>query len=119
MSDKQVFDARLERAFTMLQTAGLKKSNYAPPMYRLFWKCGLKVPPPQLASFVANTLLMGTFFAVGWGLAMWLLLWWRQGMSLQVMAIVSAGAGLLFGLLMAAYMAVVASRLRLPRWSTI
>ena len=119
MSDKQSFDSRLQRAFAILQAAGVKKSRYAPPMYRLFWKCGLKVPPPQLAGFAINTLLMGAFFTFGWGLSMWLLLWGRQGMHLQAMAIASAGAGLLFGVSMATYMTFVAGKLRLPRWSEI
>ena len=119
MPDNQGFDARLERAFTMLQAVGLPKSLYAPPMYRLFWKFGVRVPPPQLAGFALNTVLMGSFFGVSWGLAMWLLLWWRQGMSMQVMLSTSAGAGLLFGLLMATYTAFVVRKLRLPRWSVI
>ncbi|RYG14824.1 MAG: hypothetical protein EON92_00520 [Burkholderiales bacterium] len=119
MPAKQEFDARLERAFTMLQAAGLTRNHYAPPMYRLFWKCGLRVPPPQLAGFALNIVLMGSFFGVTWGLAMWLLLWWRQGMSMQIMLSTSAGAGFLFCLLMATYTAFVVRKLRLPRWSVI
>lgn len=114
--DRTAFNARLQQALTLLDSKGLGKSTYAPPLFRLLWRLGMQVPPPHMATFAFNSLLMGGFFGVFWGAVMWLLLWGRQGMPLAVGAGVALLAGALFGLTMAWYLRHSAVRRAIPRW---
>ncbi|KAF1718840.1 DUF6404 family protein [Pseudoxanthomonas wuyuanensis] len=113
--ERKRFDTRLRQALALLETKGLGRSNYAPPLFRLLWKFGATVPP-QMASFAFNGLLMGGFFGVFWGLLMWLLLWGGQGLPLAIGAMVAAFAGALFGLSMAWYMRHSARKRAIPKW---
>ena len=110
------FDARLQEALAFLDGKGLRKSTYAPPLFRLLWKLGAKVPPPHMAGFAFNSLLMGGFFGVFWSLLMWLMLWGRQGMPLVIVAIAALLSGALFGLTMAWYLRYSARKRAIPRW---
>ena len=62
---------------------------------------------------------LGSFFAVGWGLIMWLLVWNSTGLS--VLAGIGAPllAGLTFGLIMACYYSFSAKRKKLSRWEEL
>ncbi len=110
------FDLRLQQALTLLEAKGVRKSTCAPPLFRLLWKLGVKVPPPHMAGFAFNSLLMGGFFGVFWSLLMWLMLWSRQGMPLAIVATVALLAGALFGLTMAWYLHYHARKYAIPRW---
>lgn len=114
--ERKRFDTRLRQALALLETKGLGRSNYAPPLFRLLWKFGATVPPPQMASFAFNGLLMGVFFGMFWGLLMWLLLWGGQGLPLAIGAMVAAFAGAPFGLSMAWYMRHSARKRAIPKW---
>ncbi|MGH8025555.1 MAG: DUF6404 family protein, partial [Pseudoxanthomonas sp.] len=98
------FNERLQQACALLESKGIGRSAYSPPLFRLLWKLGIQAPPPHMAGFASNALLMGGFFGLFWGLFMWLLLWGRQGMSVIIAAVAALVAGLLFGLAMAWYM---------------
>ncbi|HSX65549.1 MAG TPA: DUF6404 family protein [Pseudoxanthomonas sp.] len=110
------FNVRLQQALVLLETKGLGKNNYAPPLFRLLWKFGVKAPPPHMAGFAFNGLLMGTFFGVFWALLMWLLLWDRQGTPMALGAVAALFAGTLFGLTMAWYTRYSAHKRGIPRW---
>lgn len=52
MSEEGIeFNVRLQQALVLLETKGLGKNNYAPPLFRLLWKFGVKAPPPHMAGF--------------------------------------------------------------------
>ena len=110
------FDARLRQALAFIASKGVRPSTAAPPLYRLFWKMGLKVPPPLMAGFFSIALLMGGFFGVFWGLLMWLLMWGRTGMPMAAAAVLALLAGALFGLLMAAVLRWQARNKQIPAW---
>ena len=97
---------------------GISRGTVAPPAWRLLWKMGLEVPPPLFAPFLPMALAMGSFFAVGWGLLMWLGFWARQGMPVAIMAGSALAAGVMFGLIMAAYLVAQARHYQVPRWLT-
>ncbi|MEH2727512.1 DUF6404 family protein, partial [Klebsiella pneumoniae] len=78
-------------------------SNYAPPLLRLAWKAGLKIPPLPFATFWQITLLMGGWFGPAWGICMWFSSWKDSGMQPGVAFVSSIVAGICFGVLMAAY----------------
>ena len=110
------FDTRLQQALSFIESKGIRRSTAAPPLYRLFWKMGLKVPPPLMAGFFSIALLMGSFFGVFWGLVMWLLIWNRTDMPFAIAALLALMAGVLFGLIMAAVLRMQARGRRIPVW---
>jgi hypothetical protein len=107
---------KVERLVADLRKQGVSPYTVAPPVFRLLWALGWNVPPPFFLGFLTLTLLMGAFFGIFWGVFMWLLQWQAWQMPLERAGLVSAGAGLLFGLGMAGYYRWKAARLRLPPW---
>ncbi len=59
------FEAKKERAITLMESNKMWRSNYAPPLLRLAWKAGFKIPPLPFASFWQITLLMGVWSGMG------------------------------------------------------
>ena len=106
-------------ALKLLAATDISRGSYEPTIFRLLWRLGINVPPPHFASFWRNALFAGSFFAVGWGLLMWLLLWSRQGMAFSAATATAAGAGLFFGLAMASYYAYGKRKYRLPSWQEL
>jgi len=113
------FEEKREAALARLAATGMWRSNYAPPLYRLLWRLGIKVPPPHFASFSWNFAFSGIGVGLVWGLLMWLMTWSHQGMSIQKAIILSAIAGLFFGLAMAAFYRHGARKHALPKWHDI
>jgi hypothetical protein len=113
------FEEKRQAALAMLAATGMWRSNYAPPLYRLLWRLGIKVPPPHFASFRSNFAFPGICFGVLWGLLMWLMFWSNQGVPIQRAIILSAVAGVFFGLAMAAFYRHGARKHALPKWQDI
>ena len=109
---------KLEMMFRHTDALGIGRSTVAPPAWRLLWKAGLRTPPPVFLGFLPLALGMGLFFAIGWGLLMWVFMWWRQGMTVAATAVVALVAGVMFGVAMASYYRYHARKLRLPDWTT-
>lgn len=61
------FEAKKEHAIAIMESKKMWRSNYAPPLLRLAWKAGLKIPPLPFATFWQITLLMGGWFGPAWG----------------------------------------------------
>ena len=96
---------------------GVGTYTAAPPFFRLFWGMGLRVPPPLFMAYAPLALITGSIFAVFWGVGMWLIAWrTHSDMSTWLALVVSAFAGLLFGLGMASYYRSKARDLPLPSW---
>ena len=113
------FQAKLDVALQMLAATGMRRSNYAPPLYRLLWRTGIPIPPPPFAGFGINLAFFGILFGVLYGFAMWFLVWRRQGMSAGGALVGAMVAGLLFGAVMAGYWVYKARKLKLPRWADL
>ncbi|HBB4256863.1 TPA: hypothetical protein KAW31_005127, partial [Escherichia coli] len=47
------------------------RSNYAPPLLRILWRLGIRLPPLPFMPFWQVTLLMGGLWGISWGCAMW------------------------------------------------
>jgi hypothetical protein len=108
---------KVDHLIADLGKQGVNPYTIAPPIFRLLWTLGLEVPPPLFWGFVSLTLLMGGFFGPLWGAFMWLLQWqWHTPVELAIL--ISALAGLLFGLSMAGYYRWTATRLQLPPWDS-
>lgn len=108
------------KALDRLASIETTRSNKAPPLHRLAWRAGIPLPPPLLASFHFNLMLMGAWFGLGWGLSMFLffaIAFGRDPVKLvPVMAVVAIIAGVLFGLAMATYFRHIAVKHHLPSW---
>ena|SRR5258706_7190166 len=113
------FEERRSAALTMLQLTGIWRSHYSPPLLRLLWRLGIKVPPPHFVSFATNFAVAGLWFGVLWGLFMWFIFWSHQGVPLTRAMAITALAGLLFGLFMASYYRYGARKHGLPKWKDI
>ena len=50
------------------------RSNYAPPLLRILWRLGIRLPPLPFMPFWQVTLLMGGLWGISWGCAMWLIM---------------------------------------------
>lgn len=111
--------AQVEAALAVLAKTGIWPSNYAPPIFHLLWRLGVDVPPPHFIGAVPVTLFGGAMFGALWGLMMWSLEWAQQGLPMHLVLLSAAGAGLAFGLMMAAYYAYGRNRYRLPSWTSL
>ena len=108
---------KLERMYRHTDALGIGRSTVAPPAWRLLWRLGAEVPPPLFAPFLPMALATGGFFALGWGLVMWLGFWSRQGMTFGSAVMLSLAAGAIFGLVMAGVYRYLARKHGLPAWA--
>jgi hypothetical protein len=113
------FELKRSQALEVLSKTGIWRSNYEPPIVRLLWRFGLKVPPPHFAPFLSTALLAGVFFGACWGGVMWLILWSHSGTSPLLGAKISCLAGAAFGIAMAFYYAYGKIKYKLPRWNSL
>lgn len=97
------FEEKKERAIAIMESKKMWRSNYAPPLLRMLWKFGVRIPPLPFVPFWKIFLLMGLFFGPVWGLIMWFFTWRCMGMPVIVAIVMSALAGIIFGILMAVY----------------
>jgi len=116
------YPADVRHALQAMADANVPAGMRAPPLHRLLWRMGLRVPPPLLASFSTNLRLMGGLFgllgSVLWQALMWLL--FELGPFPLAITVGSAVmAGLLFGVMMALLMRYQRRRYQLPAWKTL
>ena len=52
------FDTKLDAALKRLSSTGMWSSSYAPPIYRLLWGLGVKIPPPHFSRSTFNFVFM-------------------------------------------------------------
>lgn len=69
------FEEKKERAIAIMESKKMWSSNYAPPLLRLAWRMGVRIPPLPFAPFWQVALLMGVPFGTIWGLLMWVFIW--------------------------------------------
>mgnify|MGYP001087766150 CR=1 FL=1 len=65
------YPATIKTALALLETTGIARYKYAPPLHRLLWTVGIPVPPPHLASVPFNCLFFGIWFGIAWGIFIW------------------------------------------------
>ena len=102
-------------ALTLLGATGMWRSNYEPPLLRLLWRFGVDAPPPHFVGFSEIAIVAGAVFAVGYGLAMWLIEGSRDRTLFWALLEIAVTA-VIFGLCMAAYYARGRRKYRLPLW---
>lgn len=116
------FETKKSEALRLLEQTGIWRSNYLPPATKTLWRLGFEVPPPHFISFGRILLFAGIYFAVGWGVLMYLFTLLAMGTPVKspsTFALLSAGAGFLFGLSMATYYAYGRWKHGLPSWEAL
>ena len=113
------YRSKLIAAHEELEQAGIWKSNFNPPLFRLLRKLGVKYPPPYYRSFQSNFLTSFVFFTPVWGILMYFLGWQASGKSITESAITALVGGLLYGLITALYYSWKSKRCKLTKWENI
>jgi hypothetical protein len=107
-------DEKVAHLLGDLGQKGVGRFTIAPPMYRLFWRLGIKVRPPLFASFWSLVAITGLGYGILLFVFMWPFVWQTEPVSAVVGT--AALAAVLFGLFMGVYYRVRAQKLGLPRW---
>lgn len=110
--------SKLESYEQRMAAAGVNKFSALPPLWRILWRLGIRIPPPVFLGFVPNALIFGGFFSLVFVLLTWLL----QGPgvfdnTLAGAPWVAAIAGVPFGLFMAFEHRALARRHNLGAWA--
>lgn len=85
-----------------LHAQGVSRYAAAPPLWRLAWLLGWRMPLPAAMPFGKLLAVNAVFFAVAWGVLMWLMTWRAEGHSPFRMVSTSLVAGVTFGAITAA-----------------
>ncbi|PKG37693.1 DUF6404 family protein [Psychromonas sp. Urea-02u-13] len=112
------YEERLEKAHEELESKGIWKSNYNPPLFDLARKCGYKTAPPHYRSFLSNFTRQALFFFVAWGCAMYLLVWRGSDIDASFLLSVSSTVALLFAFIMSVYYKFSAQYHHLSTWES-
>lgn len=113
------YQDRIERAMAQLEASSISRLNYAPPMFRIARRLGLKPRPPHYMSFLRAVLVLGPIFGVLWGGLMWVLQWRSAETPIAVALLAALLAGALFGLLMAGYYRWAGGQAGLSKWEDL
>ena len=69
------FEQKKARAIALMDSKKMWRSNYAPPLLRILWRLGIRLPPLPFMPFWQVTVLTGGFL---FGLCMASFHWWRR-----------------------------------------
>ena len=110
--------SKIDRLIANMAAAGIPKGDAFPPLWRVLWIVGVKLPPPLFLGFFPIALVFGGYFGLGFAFITWLL----QGVGfLGVPAFPPSLYGLLtgipFGLYMASQYRDLAEKHNLGTWS--
>ena len=65
------FEQKKARAIALMDSKKMWRSNYAPPLLRILWRLGIRLPPLPFMPFWQVTVLTGGLWGISWGCAMW------------------------------------------------
>ena len=107
---------QIEAMQKQLEGLGIKLSTSNPPFLKTARKLGFNLTPPVFMPFWQAATILGVYFAVAWGIAMWLIMWSWQNAPLWLVLSMPILAGVLFGVFMAAYYRYIRRKHNLPAW---
>lgn len=113
------YQSKLIAAHKELKQAGIWKSNFNPPLFRVLRKLGVESPPPYYRSFQSNFFTSFVFFTPVWGVLMYFFGWQASGKSIIESAIIALVGGLLYGLTTAWYYSWKFKKCKLTRWDEL
>ncbi|WP_311241429.1 DUF6404 family protein, partial [Escherichia coli] len=78
------FEQKKARAIALMDSKKMWRSNYAPPLLRILWRLGIRLPPLPFMPFWQVTVLTGGLWGISWGCAMWFIYWGPSGHCCKV-----------------------------------
>ena len=112
------YEERLSKALCLLENSGLKPGSYAPPLFRMARRLGLKVRPPHFAPGLENLMYNGFLVGVIFVLIPLALRPGHAGLQASWI-LASTLAGMVYGALMAIGYARAARSHKLPSWTQL
>jgi hypothetical protein len=112
MDDNQKIELWLEFA----KQNKIRWSYRRPPIDYINQKLGITRIPIVFWSFPKTLVIMGSYFAIVWGLLMYFTIWRAQGLSMSSVLTESTFAGFFFGLYMAWLYARTRKKFNLTTW---
>ncbi len=112
------YQRKLKAALDELSKAGIRKSNYDPPLHKLLRKIGVYLRLPYYNTFSGNALSQGISFVVFFGLLKFLIEWYRDRLESFSFLSVLFG-GLIVGFSMAFYYASKKKKHNLSDWDDL
>ncbi|WP_156422134.1 DUF6404 family protein [Paucibacter sp. KCTC 42545] len=116
------FRRRLSASLVILQKNNISESSYSPPMYKLYWKIGFRLPPPHFLGFFSNMLISGLPLGIS---AVGLYMMGHENSSVFIlqmmleMLVVALFFTVAWGSVVAMFYERDRKRHQLPRWSSI
>lgn len=108
---------KLQAVQEHFKALGIYRYTGAPPILRLLWRIGIPAPPLVFWHPVSIALFLGGYFAIFWGLFMWVMEWSGPDTSPWVKFGVPALAGGAFGVYNAVRSRRVARKYNFPPWA--
>ncbi len=115
---KLEFSRKLNKALALLQRAGISEGNYCPPMYKLYWKAGLRLPPPHFLGFLGHIFMVGLPVSLS-VLGFYIMANSQDEFRLIDIFVLMLGVAVFVGLVMASYYELSRRKHRLPTWAAL
>ncbi|MEZ9233860.1 DUF6404 family protein [Vibrio amylolyticus] len=109
------YESQLQAAHKELESKGVWKSNFNPPLMKLFRLIGIQIPPPYYQKFTINLVFNSFLF----GLMFSILNWFNDTMPFPQLLLKNIFGGLFFGLLMSVFYLVRKKQLGLTNWTDL
>ncbi len=61
------FEQKKARAIALMDSKKMWRSNYAPPLLRILWRLGIRLPPLPFMPFWQVAVLTGGLWGTSWG----------------------------------------------------
>ncbi len=110
------FEQQRTATIQRLIEAGIADTEGQPPLWRLLWRLGLKIPPRLFAGYWSVVLAEGLPFGIAWCLLFGFALWRDQQSPVAIALFSALFASWLYGSAAAWAMARRRSELGLPKW---
>ncbi|MEZ8827056.1 DUF6404 family protein [Vibrio amylolyticus] len=109
------YESQLQAAHKELESKGVWKSNFNPPLMKLFRFIGMKIPPPYYQKFTINLIFNSLMF----GLIFCILNCFNDTKPITQLLLESVFGGLLLGLLVSVFYLVRKKQLGLTNWTDL
>lgn len=116
---QEEFERKKERAFEIIKQKKMWKSNYAPPLLRILWRCGINMPLFPFAPFWLNMTIMSVWFGVPVTLVSCILSLNEGNACANHIIAQGVISTLFYGFFMAAFHAWARYFYRLPTWAQL
>ncbi|MCK6264721.1 DUF6404 family protein [Vibrio sp. ZSDE26] len=109
------YEFQLKAAHKELESKGVWRANFNPPLLKLFRFISMQIPPPYYQKFTINFIFTSLMF----GLIFSILNWFNNTNPVTQILLEGVFSGLFFGLLMSVFYWVRKKQLGLTNWTEL